>query len=331
MALSTHIIGTVDQQQTEINPPSGARGPKKIVIAGGTGYLGSVLVSHFKSKCKEIIILSREDGKSYENVLFVKYNTITYSGWGEELEGADVLINLAGKNVNCRYNEKNKKEILESRLGSTRILGEAVRSCKNPPKVWIQGASATIYRHAEDRAMDEETGEIGEGFSVEVCKQWENCFWEQDLQKTRKVLMRIGIILGRKGGAFPYYYNLAKTGLGGKHGSGKQMISWLHEEDFAKMVAYFITNSGTEGVYNCTAPDPVSNAEFLKELRKQLKMPVGIPSPAWLLEMGALLMQTETELMLKSRWVVSARLLKEGFDFNHPGIEGAIRTLTKSI
>ncbi|MEQ8808864.1 MAG: TIGR01777 family oxidoreductase, partial [Imperialibacter sp.] len=232
--------------------------------------------------------------------------------------------NLNGKSVDCRYNEKNKQLIYDTRIEATDVLGQALRQLKNPPRVWINAASATIYRHALDRDMDEETGEIGHGFSVDVCRKWEQTFFGAEAPGTRKVALRTAIVLGREGGALQPLKNLAKIGFGGPQGKGNQYFSWLHENDFARIVDYVIENDSLSGVYNAAAPHPLTNREVMKALRKAANRPVGLPMPEWLLHFGAWLINTETELILKSRRVVPGRLLESGFKFQHSTIEEAL-------
>lgn len=298
----------------------------KLIIAGGTGFLGDALVHHY-SDVKEIVVLTRGATRQMNNVRYVKWDGVTLGGWEKELENADALINLTGKSVDCRYTEANKAEIVSSRVNATRILVKAVNNCQCPPKVWLNAASATIYRAAEDRAMDEYTGEMGSGFSVEVCKSWEAAFTREETPRTRKVILRISMILGKGGGVIPVLSKLTKLGLGGTMGSGKQYISWMHEHDFVKAVDWLIQNEKAEGAYNMAAPDPLPNKEFMKRMRSLLHRSIGLPATAWMLEIGALFLRTETELVLKSRRVMPARLLKEGFVFDYPTTEGALRNL----
>ena len=301
---------------------------KRLVIAGGSGFLGKALMLHFKNSFDEIVILSRSAKSPHENVRYEIWNGRDLDKWENSINGADVLINLAGKSVNCRYTGKNKKTILNSRIDSTRVLGEAIRESKNPPKVWLQAASSTIYRSSYDKIMNERNGEIGEDFSMNVCKQWERAFMKEECEKTRKIIMRIAIVLGKGGGAIPPTFLLTRLGLGGKQGSGKQMVSWIHEDDFARAVEWLIDSGKNKSIYNCTSPGPVINSHFMKSIREFLGVPFGIPSPSWLLEIGSFLIGTETELLLKSRWVFPQRLLDEGFVFKYHNLNDALENLS---
>jgi len=246
------------------------------------------------------------------------------------LEDAEMLINLAGKSVNCRYTEKNKKEIFDSRTETTQILGDALLACKNPPSLWINSSTATIYRHAQDRPMTEASGEIGTGFSVDVAKAWEKSLFSFDLPQTRTVALRMAIVLGKDGGVMEPYRNLVRFGLGGVQGSGNQMFSWIHVEDVYRIILFLQDNKQLNGVFNCSAPLPITNREFMSQLRQSMDRKIGFPSPKWMLEMGAVFMRTETELILKSRWVVPERLEEEGFHFAFGTIEKALQDILKS-
>jgi uncharacterized protein (TIGR01777 family) len=287
---------------------------KKLVIAAGTGFLGQVIINHFKDKFTEIIILTRGKSEIKRNIKYVKWNAKTLSGWENELENADVLINLAGKSVDCRYTDKNKKEILSSRIDSTSILNEAVLQCKNPPKHWLNSSTSTIYRHSIDKQMTEEKGEIGNDFSMNIAKAWEKAFFKIETPKTLKTALRTSIVLGKNGGAFIPLKRLTQFGLGGKQGNGNQFISWIHEKDFARAIE-FIIQKEMIGVINVVSPKPIQNKEFMYELRKVLKIPIGIPTPKAILKIGAKIIGTEPELVLKSRNVIPKRLQENGFEF----------------
>ena len=352
---------------------------KKIIIAGGTGFIGQALIDRWSSSNK-LVILTRAkknaDNNAYQsnrkilpgnkNIQFVHWDARSVDKrWLCEMENADLLINLSGKSVNCRYQIKQKQQVYYSRIHSTEALGNAIQQLKNPPKLWINASSATIYKHSIEKANDEQSGEISlakkdnmpwnfidalrteknkllarrlhqtgdeladpeTDFSVKVVKDWEQVFFSQSTPGTRKVALRTAITLGN-GGVMVPYLNLCKAGLGGRHGSGKQMFSWVHINDFAGMIEWLFENN-SEGVYNCVSPNAVSNKEFMKTLCNAIDRKFAIPSPAWLLELGAFIIGTETELMLKSRWVIPARALNEGFKFQYPYLENAIADIVE--
>lgn len=246
--------------------------------------------------------------------------------WVEAIEGCDVVINLTGKSVNCRYTRKNKYAILHSRTESTKALGKGLQQLKNPPKVWFNMSSATIYQHSEEYPNDELTGIIGDDFSMNVCKAWEKSFYAVTLPETRKIVLRLAITLGMDGGVIPRYRNLVRFGLGGKMGSGNQMMSWVHALDVAMAIDFLIARDELHGIFNIAAPHAVTNAAFMEALRKDMHMPFGLPTPKWMLEIGAFLIGTETELILKSRWVIPQKLLAAGYHFSYNRIEKAVHT-----
>lgn len=300
---------------------------KKIVIAAGTGFLGSVLVDYFQEKCDELIILTRGKSKVVGKIKYVNWNAKTFSGWEHELEQADVLINLAGKSVDCRYNDANKAEIFNSRIDSTNILTQAILQCQQPPKHWLNSSTSTIYRFSLDKQMDETTGEIGDDFSMNVAKAWEKTFFETETPNTLKTALRTSIVLGKKGGAFVPIKNLAKLGFGGKQGKGNQFISWIHETDFARALEFIFEKQMT-GVVNIVSPTPTPNKVFMNTLCKKLKVPFGFPISKMMLDFGAKIIGTETELVLKSRNVVPKRLVENGFEFHFGELDNALKNLT---
>lgn len=295
----------------------------KIIIAAGTGFLGRNLKQYFLGKNYEVKILTRNPKR--ENEIF--WDAKTLGTWKTELENADVLINLAGKSVDCRYNEQNKKEIYNSRIFSTKVLQQAIDECQNPPKVWLNASSATIYVHSEMHLNTEKNGIIGDDFSMNICRSWEKEFFKVENQNVRKVALRTSIVLGKNGGAFPKFKQIAKLGLGGRQGRGNQLMSWIHIDDFCEAVNFIIANENLKGAINITAPKPLSNKEMMKQLRDKIKIPFGIPSPTWLLEIASIFIQTETELMLKSRNVYPEILIKEGFQFKFDKFEKALDKL----
>lgn len=297
----------------------------KIIITAANGFMGKQLVEYFSNE-HEVIALVRNENIPLKNCRTVRWDGKNLGSWVEELEGATAVINLAGKSVNCRYTEKNKAEIFASRLDSTRVLGEAIRLCKQKPTVWINAASGTIYRHSLHEPMTEFAGEIGSGFSVEVCKQWEQAFFSFSDLPLRQVALRTAIVLGKDGGVMVPFRNLARLGFGGKMGSGQQQFSWIHVEDVCRSIAFILQNEQLDGVINLSSPTPVRNSEFMQALRNRYRRKIGIPSPTWLLELGARLIQTETELILKSRFVLPEKLEQAGFEWKFPTINEALDT-----
>jgi uncharacterized protein len=288
---------------------------KKIVLAGGTGFVGKYLHKKYTTLGYEVIIISR--GKEY-----IKWNN--NAAIINSLENAEMLINLAGKSVDCRYNEKNKKEIYYSRIDTTKALGEAILQCKNPPPLWINSSTATIYRHAEDRSMTETEGEIGTGFSVGIATAWEKTFFDFSLHKTRQVALRMAIVLGKDGGVIHPLKNLVRFGFGGKQGKGNQMFSWIHIEDVFRVVEFVQENKFVTGAINVSSPNPITNNSFMQIFRKSMQIPFGLPTPVWLLKIGAFIIKTETELILKSRWVIPQKLMDWNFNF-------AFKTINKAL
>jgi uncharacterized protein (TIGR01777 family) len=294
---------------------------KKIVIAGGTGFIGQYFERKFTKLGYEVKIISRQSHH---------ISWSDHAGIVEAMEQAEMVINLAGKSVNCRYNEKNKEEIIQSRTETTTILGNALLTCENPPPLWINSSTATIYRNAEDRPMTESSGEIGTGFSVDVAKAWEQAIFAFQLPNTRQVALRISIVLGEDGGVMTAFQNLVRFGLGGVQGTGDQKFSWLHIEDLFQIILFLQENKGLSGVFNCSSPRPVTNRELMAHLRKAMNRKIGLPSPKWMLEIGAIFIRTETELILKSRWVLPERLEKEGFRFTFDTLEKALQQIVKT-
>jgi uncharacterized protein len=293
----------------------------KIIIAGGSGFLGKSLENHFQNH--EVWILTRNPKRPNE----ILWDAKTLGNWTESLEKADVLINMTGKSVDCRYNDENRAEILRSRIDSTNLLQRAVDNCKNPPKTWLNSSSATIYVHAETQLMTETNGIIGDDFSMNICKSWEKAFFAKPTPQTRKVALRTAIVLGREGEAFHKLKTITRLGLGGQQGNGRQKMSWVHVEDFCKAVEFIIRDEKINGAINISAPNPIDNQSFMKILRDKLKVPFGIPSPTFLLEIGTLFLQTETELLLKSRNVYPERLLNYGFRFRFETVDEALGEL----
>ncbi|WP_224999937.1 TIGR01777 family oxidoreductase [Cesiribacter sp. SM1] len=299
---------------------------RKIVIAGGSGFLGELATRHFIAQGWRVVVLSRASQKHSRLIRQRYWDGKTVEPWQQELEGAHALLNLSGRSVDCRYTSANRQEIIASRIDSTHCLANAVAACQHPPKVWINASSATIYRHAYE-PQDEVGGEAGNGFSVEVCQQWEQAFFEKQVPGVRKVALRMGIVLGSNAGALLPMKRLVQLGLGGCFGSGTQYMSWLHQHDYLRILEFIISTTAAEGTINATAPQPLPNRLFLKAMRKTIGIPFGLPLPRPLLALGALLIRTETELILKSRCVVPRRLQELGFEFRYPTAEEALQEL----
>jgi len=307
----------------------------KIVLPGGSGQVGTVLARAFHGAGHEVVVLSRDPRPAPWRV--VAWDAENLGKWAEELEGADVVVNLAGRNVNCRYGEANRRSILESRVRSTRIVGEAIAAARPAPRAWLQASTATIYAHRLDAANDEATGILGGGepgvpdtwnFSIEVATSWERAVDEARTPGTRKVKMRSAILMSPdRGGPFDLLARLARRGVGGRAGDGRQYVSWIHDADFVAAVRWLIEHEEVEGAVNVAAPNPLPNAEFMRVLREALGMPIGLPASMWMLEIAAFFLRTETELILKSRRVVPAILTGRGFDFAFPSWPEAAKDL----
>ncbi|WP_370899187.1 TIGR01777 family oxidoreductase [Chryseobacterium gossypii] len=297
----------------------------KIVIAAGTGFLGRNLEKYFREKGHQVYILTRNPKRKNE----IHWDAESLGEWKTWLEDADVLINLAGRSVDCRYTEQNKKEIYSSRIYSTRVLQQAVGHCISKPKIWLNASSATIYIHSERHQNTEENGIIGDDFSMNICKSWEEEFFKTSIEEVRKIALRTSIVLGNSAGAFPKLRMITKLGLGGRQGNGNQKVSWIHIDDFCKAVEWIIDHELISGVVNITAPDPLSNEDFMRKLRKKLHIPFGLNAPVWQLEIASILLGTETELLLKSRNVYPEKLIRSGFRFSFPDIDSAFRNLLR--
>jgi uncharacterized protein (TIGR01777 family) len=310
---------------------------KRVVLAGGSGFLGRLLARCFLTCDYEVVILSRREVISFSSLKQVCWDGRKLGDWARELDGADMVVNLAGRSVNCRYHARNRRLILESRVSSTRVLGEAIAQCAQPPRVWLNASTATIYKHSLDRSMDEATGEIGstpeanDEFSVEVARAWEQALDEARTPATRKIALRTAMVLGNsKNSVLPVLRRLARFGLGGKMASGRQFVSWIHEVDFCRAIEWLIAREDFTGPVNLAAPNPVSNGEMMECVREVCRVPFGLPATQWMLELGACFLRTETELIIKSRRVVPGRLTAAGFQFRFPHFREALMDLSGS-
>jgi len=305
------------------------------VIPGGSGQVGTILASAFHRDGHDVVVLSRRPETRGWRV--VGWDGATLGSWQREIDGADVVINLAGRSVNCRYNAANRREIVQSRIASTRAVGEAIGRASRPPRVWLQASTATIYAHRYESANDERSGIVGGAepdapdtwrFSIEVACAWERACNEAVTPATRKVLLRSAMTMSPdEGGVFDALLGLVRVGLGGSAGSGRQFVSWIHYEDFVAAVRWLIERRDVDGAVNLASPQPLPNAEFMRILRDACGVRFGLPAREWMLEIGAAFMRTETELILKSRRVVPQRLLEGGFTFKFPSWSNAAANL----
>jgi uncharacterized protein (TIGR01777 family) len=306
---------------------------RRIILAGGSGFLGNALAKKFVARGDEVIVLTRSPHVRSDAAKEIFWDAKSPGDWIKLIDGAEVVINLAGKSVDCRYTATNRRTIIASRVDSTRVLGEAIAKCKQPPRVWLNSSSATLYKHTFDTPMDEsgETGatpEAKDEFSIEVIRQWERALNEAQTHGTRKIAMRITLVFGKDGGVFPVLRRLARFGLGGRMGSGKQFVSWIHVEDFCRAVEWLIAKDDLNGPINFAAPNPLPNRDMMRLLREACGAPFGLPATEWMLEIGAFIIRTETELLLKSRYVVPGKLLASGFKFQFPELRAALADLS---
>jgi uncharacterized protein len=307
----------------------------KIVLAGGSGQVGTLLSRAFAADGHQVIVLSRKPaGAAWKTVLWDAENL---GPWTSEIDGADVVINLTGRSVNCRYTARNRKLIYDSRVRSARVVGQAIAQSPDPPRVWLQMSTATIYSHRYDAANDDLTGILGGSepgspdawrFSIDVAKAWEQAAQEAVVPRTRKVLLRSAVVMSPdRGGIFDVLLGLVRHGLGGTSGDGRQFVSWIHGRDFIRAIYWLIKHSEMSGPMNLASPNPLPNAQFMQILRRAWGTRIGLPAPNWMLVIGAFFMRTEPELMLKSRRVVPARLLQSGFNFEFPDWAAAAQEL----
>ena len=314
----------------------------RLTIAGGSGFMGRAVRASYAADGAEIRTIGRAGADATWD---------DPDGLVRAVHGADILVNLAGKSVNCRYGPANRDEILRSRVSTTRALAEAVARASEPPPVWLNASTATIYRHAEDRPMTESTGELGEGFSVGVARAWEDAFFGPKLPATRRIALRTAIVLG-DGSALIPLLRLAQVGMGGPHldgrwpasaarrragtyhafgaRGGRQHFSWVHLDDVVGSLRFLADRADIDGVVNVTSPNPTDDATLMRTIRHVLGVPFGMPLPRWALELGSAAIRTETELVLKSRWVLPERLLGAGFRFRYPDLEPALRQIVEA-
>ena len=304
---------------------------KKAVLAGGSGFLGQALARSLSADGYDVVVLGRSAASRDASGRFVVWDGRKLGDWKSELEGAEALFNLTGRSVDCRYTKENRDLILNSRIDSTRVLGQAVQGCADPPKVWLNSSTATIYkdRRGDLEPHDESSDDFGSGFSVGVAQAWEEAFEDSVVEGVRKVVLRVSIALGKDGGAFPVMRRFAKLGLGGAQGPGSQWVSWLHVDDWVGIARFLMAREDLSGPVNLAAPNPVTNSEFMKGMRRRFApLGIGLPAPSFAVYLGAVFMRTAPELVLKSRKVVSSVLAESGYRFKYPELAGALESLS---
>lgn len=300
----------------------------KYLLPGGTGQVGTLLARHLTQTGHEVTVLSRTPSAQSHPWRVEPWDAHTLGPWAASLEGADVVIGLAGRSVNCRYYAANRRAMLASRVDSTRLLGQAIAQCARPPALWLQMSTATIYAHRYDAPNDEPTGILGGQepdvpdtwrFSIQVATEWERAATATPLPSTRLVLLRAAMVMSPDpGGVFDTLLRLVRFGLGGTCGDGRQYLSWIHDADFLRAIDWLVAHPELSGPVNLAAPGPLPNAEFMRALRQAWGTRLGLPAARWMLAIGAFFLRTETELVLKSRRVIPTRLLESGFSFQHP-------------
>lgn len=303
----------------------------KILIFGGSGHIGSALKSYFQAKGHHVLVVGRKNTD-------LKWDGKTLGDWAKEVEGADVVINLNGKSVNCRMTDENFKLIMDTRVDSTRVVGQAIQQAENPPKLWLNASTSTFYKHRFDKPNDDVDGVLEDDptlpkvwrQSLEVAQAWEDTFNQAVTPNTRKIAMRISMVMSnRPGGVYEVLTGLAKKFLGGTLGSGKQRVSWIHETDICRAAEFVIDREDLSGPINFCAPDPIPQKEFARIHRESLGVKIGLPATEWMLEIGCWAMKTESELVMKSRYVMPRRLLEAGFEFTYPTWQQAADNLAK--
>ncbi|MFI0965823.1 TIGR01777 family oxidoreductase [Streptomyces sp. NPDC021080] len=307
----------------------------KVVLPGGTGQVGTILDRALTAAGHEVTVVTRHPVRAHH----IEWDGATPGRWAEAIDGCDAVINLAGRSVSCRYTAENLRAMMDSRVDSTRVVGEAIAAAARPPRVWLQMSTATVYAHRFDAAHDEATGVIGGSeagvpdywaYSVEIAKNWERAQAEAPTPATRKVALRSAMVMSPdRGGVFDVLSSLARLGLGGPVAGGAQYVSWIHDEDFVRAVEFLIARDDLDGPVNLAAPGPLPQRAFMRALRTAWRVPVGLPATRRMAELGAFALRSDTELLLKSRRVVPGRLHAAGFDFTHPEWDDAAASLVR--
>ena len=302
---------------------------KRIVIAGGSGFIGKAISNHFLTKGYEVVVLTRGENQLKDNINYQHWDGKSLGKWLDNLSGSEALINLSGKSVNCRFTDENKKALISSRINTTRLLSDAINSLANPPKVWLNASSGALYNAVKEPNTEEDTV-FSNSFLSKMALAWEEAFYKGELPQTRRASLRISLILGKSGGVFPVLKKITSLSLGGSAGSGKQIMSWMHIDDTARAMEFLITNNNVEGPVNFSTIHPKSNKQFMKTLRKVMGVSLGIPAPAFGIKLGSFFMGTEPSLLLDSVNFIPHRLTENGFKFNYDNLEDALTVLLKN-
>ncbi|MGW4199163.1 TIGR01777 family oxidoreductase [Streptomyces sp. NPDC005004] len=307
----------------------------KVVLPGGTGQVGAVLDRALTAAGHEVTVLTRRPARAHD----IGWDGTTLGPWAAAIDGCDVVINLAGRSVSCRYTAENLQAMMDSRVDSTRVVGEAIAAASRPPRVWLQMSTATVYAHRFDAANDEATGVIGGSedlvpdywaYSVQIAKNWERAQAEAPTPATRKVALRAAMVMSPdRGGVFDVLSQLVRLGLGGPVAGGAQYVSWIHDEDFVRAVDFLIARDDLDGPVNLSSPGPLPHRDFMRALRTAWGVPLGLPATRWMAELGAFALRSDTELLFKSRRVVPGRLAAAGFAFAFPEWEKAAASLVQ--
>ncbi|MFY4719806.1 TIGR01777 family oxidoreductase [Streptomyces sp. LaBMicrA B280] len=307
----------------------------KIVIPGGTGQVGTVLKRALGAAGHEVVVLTRHPERGGE----IEWDGKTLGPWTAAVDGSDIVINLAGRSVSCRYTATRLREMMDSRVDSARVVGAAIAGAARPPRLWLQMSTATVYAHRFDAPNDEATGVIGGGeagvpdywaYSVDIAKAWERAQRRAETPATRKVALRSAMVMSPDpGGVFAVLSGLTRLGLGGPVAGGAQYVSWIHEHDFVRAVEFLMDREDLTGPVNLAAPHPLPQRAFMRALRSAWGVPVGLPATRWMAEIGAFALRSDTELLLKSRRVVPGRLTEAGFAFRYPQWPGAADELVR--
>ncbi|MDQ2931564.1 MAG: TIGR01777 family oxidoreductase [Gemmatimonadota bacterium] len=300
--------------------------PSRIVIGGGSGFIGSALSAHFSKRGRDVVVLTRNAQARQDGVREVSWTGHSIGPWAKELDGAAAVINLTGKSINCRHTDANRREIIESRVASVRAIGDAIGASDSPPPVWVQSSAVGIYGNAGD-ALCDESAPHGSDFMADVCDQWEGALRAVTAPRTRKVALRFGVVLGRDGGALEMLARLARLGLGGSVGNGRQYMSWIHLDDLVSIVERAVSSASMKGPYNAANHVPETNAAFMKRLRHAVHRPWSPPAPAFAVALGSFIIGTEPSLALHGQRCVPKRLDEEGFVFTHENLDVALRDL----